>query len=329
MSLFFRFGWEIIQQLYYFRRYVLPFLKEHLLQSDATFSEKYVRRMGYYAQFVPAVSGANYAILLGRKMTHTERLAMTELAAAAPIFDDYFDEEDLNLKTLSNMIENPESFQAKNTLEKVLVQLLIRIKAKIPNFPFFMEVCQKVFAAQLASKQQQQGNLSYEEIRKITYDKGGYSTLLFKSVMAHEPIQGEHEAIYHFGGLVQLVDDIFDVYEDTKNGIQTLATKEKSIQKVTQDFEADVMTLCKMFQALSLRPAAVRQFLHLQLFFLTRTFVCLEQFEKLQAAAGGIFEPKNYPRKALICDMETWENLRKWGSYFQKWRKMLRQSNHL
>lgn len=325
IAILFRFGKEFLLQLYYFRQYVSPLLKQKLANTDDSFSQKYVRRMSYYAYFVPAVAAANYSILLNRKLSSTERITMTRLAAAAPIFDDYFDAEVLQYDRLSKMIAAPEAFVATSTLESILVDLLILIKQSVPNFSFFMKVCQSVFDAQIASKKQKNGQLHATEIRKITYDKGGYSTLLFKSVMAHEPIKGENEAIYHFGGLVQLVDDIFDMYEDAKENIQTLATMETQISSLTKAFTNDLLHLCTIFHSLGLAPKAVQQFLYLQLFFFTRTFVCLQQFGALQPT-NTPFLVKKFNRKSLICDMEKWKNIRLWIQYFQKFKKFAHQA---
>lgn len=316
----FRFGKEFLLQLYYFRRYVMPLLKEKLASADDSFSQKYVRRMGFYAYFVPVISSANFAVLMNRKLTKIERIAVTQLAAATPIFDDYFDAEVLQLDTLSTMIAHPETFEATTTIERVLVELLVSIKQKVPDFPFFMEICQKVFEAQVASKKQKSEQLSAAQIRKITYDKGGYSALLFQSVIGQRPAENELNAIYHLGGLAQLLDDIFDVYEDAQEQIQTLATTQTQVAQLTQTFESDLAYLCSAFHGLGLQPSIVRKFLHLQLFFFTITFVCLRQFQALQPTPDVPFNPKAFERKMLICDMEKISNMLLWVKYFWQYK---------
>ncbi len=274
--------------------------------------------MCYYARFVPAVSGASYAMLAGRKMSHDERLQMTKLSAAAPMFDDYFDDETLSEARLKVMITQPELFLPENTKEKVFVFLLREIKEKVKHFAFFNEVCLKVFEAQMQAKRQETGGLSTEEVKKITFDKGGYSTLLFKTIMEQPELQGENEAIYHFGGMVQWVDDVFDVYEDTKAGLQTLATPNVNIRRVGEEFEAELAEMTALFLKIPLPSAHIKRFVGLQMFFFSRAMVCFEQLAALQGSENEAFYPEKYERKALICDMEKWRNIRKWLKYFSK-----------
>jgi len=320
---FFRFGWEILLQEWYLRKYLLAPLQQYLTESDGSFSAKDIRRMKYYARFVPAVSGASYGVLLNRNLKQKERVAMLFLSAAAPMFDDYFDDISLKESDLREMIAKPETFHARNSREQMLIFLLQKTKQNISNVADFMQICYKVFDAQNEAKKQETGGLSWGEVRKITYDKGGYSTLLFLAVLEDFQMgkKAEEEAIYHFGGLVQLIDDMFDIYEDAKMGLQTLATMTQNMDEFRQEFEQDLQKLGELFYALPLPKANIKRFLDLQLFFFTRGCVCVEQLVALQLKTKKPFDCANFIRKDLICDMEKWENMRKWIGYFAYWRK--------
>lgn len=326
----FRFGWEIILQEIYLQKYLQKQLHHFLQKSDGTFSAKDIRRMKYYARFVPAVSGANYGVLLNRKLSENERISMLFLSAAAPMFDDYFDDNSLKEVDLREMISKPETFLARNSREEVLIFLLQNTKKRIKEIAVFMEICYKVFDAQTEAKKQEIGGLSKEEVKKITYDKGGYSTLLFLAVMDDFQAgkSAEEQAIYHFGGLVQMIDDVFDIYEDAQMGLQTLATMERDMADLRQDFELDLLKMGELFYALPLPKENIRRFLDLQLFFFTRGCVCMEQLVELQYSAKTFFFAKNYSRKELICDMEKGKNILKWMRYFAFWRKQFTQIYH-
>lgn len=322
IRIFFRFGWQILIQEYYIRRYLNPFLQRFSPENDGTFTPKDAQRMRYYARSAPTISGASYALLKGRKMAHSERLQMTKLSAAAPMFDDYFDEKNLSEARLKVMITQPEIFEPENTKEKVFVHLLRDIKAHVKHFEFFNTVCLQVFEAQMQAKRQETGGLSEEEVRKITFDKGGYSTLLFKTIMEQPDLPSENEAIYHFGGMVQWVDDVFDVYEDTQAGLQTLFTPEVNIRLAWQQFEHEIVIMKNLFFKIPLPQENIKRFWDLQMFFFSRTMVCFEQLSALQGENNDTFYPSKYERKPLICDMEKWENIRKWMHYFDKMRKV-------
>ena len=320
---FFRFGWEILLQEWYLRKYLLVSLQPYLSGSDGSLGAKDIRRMKYYARFVPAVSGASYSVLLNRNLSQKERVAMLFLSAAAPMFDDYFDDISLKESDLREMIAKPETFHARNSREQMLIFLLQKAKQNISNVVDFMQICYKVFDAQNEAKKQETGGLSWGEVRKITYDKGGYSTLLFLAVLEDFQMgkKAEEEAIYHFGGLVQLIDDMFDIYEDAKMGLQTLATMSQNMKEFSRAFEQDLEKLGELFYALPLPKRNIRRFLDLQLFFFTRGCVCVEQLVTLQRRNEQPFNAADFIRKDLICDMEKWENIRKWIGYFVHWRK--------
>lgn len=320
--LFFRFGKEILRQQRYIRLYLMPILRPILDEKKEEFGEKEVKRMRYYASFVPAVSGAAYALLLNRQMTKNERIRMTLLSAASPLFDDYFDNAEMNLDDLYRLIQQPETFNPQNNWENALHSIICILKPQIPDFQNFMQVCMQVFDAQKAAKQQENGQLTYDEVKKLTFDKGGYSTLLFQTLMEMPPIEGQNQAIYHFGGLVQWVDDIFDLYEDTQAHIQTLASMETDFGKHTVAFTADLQALCHLFRNLPLPASQIQAFLDLQLFFFTRTYVCLHQFHQLQLSENQTFSPTKYERKALICDMEKRKNIVFWIQRFFYYRQL-------
>ncbi len=327
LYIFFRFGWEILIQEYYIRRELLPNLREALRNTDGSFGTNDLKRMCYYARFVPAVSGAAYGILVNRGLTTKERRQMLMLSAAAPIFDDYFDDKKRLVHRLKQMIEQPFEYEPQDTKEIVFIQLLRKISTDVRDMTFFMDICRKVYDSQLEALKQENPETPEGELRKITMDKGGYSTLLFKTLMEYPSLSGDNEAIYHFGGMVQWVDDIFDVYDDTKDGIRTPASIATDIKVLREEFENGLKELYRLFIQLDLPLAQKLRFLDLQWFFFSRAFVCLEQLENLQNQHNHPFNPALFPRKALICDMEKWENIRKWLRYFYKWKEFIQSYN--
>lgn len=320
IGLFFRLGREILAQEWLIRTHFLPLLAAYLRDTDGSFTRADVRRMCYYIRMAPSLSGANYATLMNRRMTAAERLQMSRLSAAAPMFDDYFDRQDLSEAQLHEMIAHPEKHRPANTREAVFIHFIRTIKADIADFEAFYRVCTQLFDAQMRAKQQETGGLSRQVVHQLTFDKGGYSTLLFGCLMQHD--LPDH-AIYTFGGMVQWVDDVFDVYEDTQAGIQTLATPCPDISELWRAFDHELIETLRLFWLLDLPKRQIRRFLDVQLFFFTRTAVCFEQFAALQRQNQGIFSPERYPRKALICDMEKWENILKWWRYFRHYRHTL------
>jgi hypothetical protein len=278
--------------------------------------------MEYYARYAPTISGVGYALLAGRQLSKSERMLMTKLSSAAPLFDDYFDDDSLSPERLKLFITQPEKVKPGNTKEELFLKLLLEIKAEAKQYDYFNEVCLKVYESQMMAKEQQHGELAYDDLHKISFDKGGYSTLLFKSIMDEPSKPGENNAIWHFGGMVQWVDDMFDIYEDTINHIQTFATPKVDIKITRQNFLHDLQEMISLFKKLTFPSKRIWQFLDFQVFFFSRTMVCFEQLEKIQGDSEFL-EPGIFIRKALICDMEKWENILKWFRYYKKMRSTL------
>jgi len=61
-----------------------------------------------------------------------------------------------------------------------------------------------------------------DDLLKITYAKGGISGLALMYLMAPNMGEKEKRAVYEFGAVMQLIDDISDIQEDLKIGIRTL-----------------------------------------------------------------------------------------------------------
>lgn len=324
LAVMFRFGRELLLQELYIMRYLKPIMRKYLQKKEAVFTSENAKRMAYYARFVPAVSGANYAILGNRAMSHHERMQMLKLSASAAIFDDYFDDKRQSPAQLKAIMDNVDTYTPQNAKEGIFVQLLREVKSKVVHLESCTEIGYKVFDAQIAALAQEKGNLSPEKVRQITFDKGGYSTVMFTYLMDKPEDETAAAAVYHFGGMIQWVDDIFDLYEDNLDGLQTLVTSAKDMTQLRKDFEVGLVQLKDLFHKLDYLPKKnILKFLDLQLFFFTRALVCLEQFETLQYEKKQHFDANNFTRKQLICDMEKWSNIRKWFQYFRYWKKRL------
>lgn len=319
-----RFGRELIEQEYYIRRYLLPRLKAAKHHTDGSFTDKHIKRMGYYARFVPAVSGANYALLANRRMSHKERMQMLKLGAAAALFDDYFDDPTLSHLDLKCIMDTLADYVPRNARERIFVELLREVKSGVVFVDACMDIGYKVYAAQVEAEKQSEGGLSQAEIYRITFDKGGYSTVMFTYLMDKPEDEKAAAAVYHFGGMIQWVDDIFDLYEDQQDKLETLVTTATDMHQLREAYERDLYKLKDLFAALDYLPRRnILKFMDLQLFFFSRALVCLQQFQDLQNQHAIPFDAGSFTRKQLICDMEKWANIKLWFHYFRLWKKRL------
>ena len=205
-------------------------------------------------------------------------------------------------------------FRSGNTAsEKLFLHFYKTALSLAPDPSVMQEQLLTVFHAQLMSKQQKRGGLNYEVIKDITLRKGAESVLFYRTAFGHPMEKGEEKTLYALGGLMQLSNDIFDVYPDLQDNVDTLVTTTKHIHEL----RAFYLALLKIGQAAAYRSgypvANVKRFLDiLSIGIFSRCLVCLDQLERNEKRSGNEFKPHLYKRKDLVCDMDTARN--KWRS---------------
>ena len=289
-------------------------------RNDGTLDEEdFAKIRGYYGFGVPAIVGEGFCTLRGAKMTQTERLAATYQGALTGLYDDFFDKSGLADDEIKSMMADPGGYCPVSSLERLFVNFLEKVHENVDDKTSFNYYFKKVFDAQVKSKKQLQ-DLGWDEIKEITFDKGGYSLLFYRSVFQHELREGEEDAFFNIGGLMQLGNDIFDVHKDLQAGIRTLLTGTENIDEVRQEFRSRLEKSIFGIKKLDYRKKNINNHLNKFLLGISRCFVCLDQLEKLQNKTGGRFIPSAYSRQELICDMEKPLNLLKSMQYFTSYR---------
>ena len=291
-----------------------PLINNARKLNDGSLDEAACKKLtSYYGLAVPAVLGEAFCALRGRKMSATERLASTCQGATTGLFDDFFDRQHFTGEGLKQFIEDPTQARASNASQQLFLRLYTTGLQNMPNPKYTLSYVYRVYQAQVESKKQAAPGLSFEEIKAITLLKGGVSLLLYRTAFANPMDKAEEEMLYQLGGLMQLCNDIFDVYEDCQDGIFTLITTAKKISDIRVLF----LQLRKEGTDSAYRsnyPAAnVKKFLDIiSIGIFSRCMVCLDQLEAKEKLSDGFFTPRSYQRKDLVCDMDTAGN--KWRS---------------
>lgn len=305
---------HISHQKKFIKKNIGPLLAEAKNAADGSLDETdYKKITGYYGLAVPAVLGEAFCALHGTEMTKKERLASTCQGAMTGLGDDFFDKQRLSEQGVKDFIEKPEAFAGKSASEKLFLYFY---KSALTNAPQAVQMQQqiyKVFQAQLLSKQQDRPGLSYEVLKDITIRKGAESLLYYRTAFEHPVKPGEEKMLYCLGGLMQLSNDIFDVYKDYKNGVTTLITSATTIKELRFYYSAVLQMGVEAALRSGYPKNNVRKFLGLiSIGIFSRCYVCLDQLEKLEKKTEAVFHLNAYSRKDLICDMDTVAN--KWKS---------------
>jgi len=291
-----------------------PLINDATKLNDGSLDEEACKKMrSYYGLAVPAILGEAFCALRGQKMTATERLASTCQGATTGLFDDFFDKQHFDGEELKKFIEDPTQARGNNASQYLFLELYKTGLQNMPDKKWTLRYVYHVYQAQLETKKQAAPGLSFEEIKAITLLKGGVSLLLYRTAFAHPMDDAEENMLHKLGGLMQLSNDIFDVYEDCQEGIFTLITTAKKISEIRKLY----LELMKEGYAAAYQSHYPRENVKKFLDFISvgifsRSLVCLDQLERNERMSDNIFMPRSYQRKDLVCDMDTAKN--KWKS---------------
>lgn len=310
----------LLKSVFKQKRFIQNQLEKELLEfrktNDGSLTLADFRKIRYYyALGVPGILGESLAVLRGYSLTKKERLCLTFLGSTSGLLDDLFDDQSKEVQHLNNFILDPENLQPSNSNEALLVHLYSLGLSYATHPKDLKEQALIVYEAQERSLDQKTVNPD-QEINEITFSKGSTSFLFYRLCLEQLPEQAEMKMISHLGGLMQLGNDIFDVWEDFHSGTKTAANTCFSIQQLRRDFSADFKTFFQLADKTSYSKKQVKRFSNIISLALARVYVCLDQFEKLEISTNNKFKIERYSRKQLICDMQKPKNQLKATRYF-------------
>ncbi len=301
---------DVKRQKTFVNYHLHPEIEKARKNNDGTLDEEDFKKItSYYGFGVPAIVGEMFCTLRGQKMYEKERICNTYQGALTGLFDDFFDKTGISSRRILKMAEDPCSYSGKNSLEKLFTLFLCKVYQHVPDLEKFKEIAYKVLDDQKKSLDQKDSLFKNEELLALTIAKGGHSLLFYRSAFGNVFAEGEKEAIFELGGLMQFGNDIFDVYDDSRDKIDTLLTVSQDIEEVKKQFRDQyykaLQSADKMDYPLKNKKIFIRKFI----MGISRCWVCLDQLHKLQYKNDGKFEPVKFSRKELICDMEKADNI--------------------
>lgn len=312
---------DVWKQKSFIKKHVQPVLDTFKETNDGSIqTTDFTKIVKYYGFGTTAVLAENVATLRGKKLSFIERWASTCQGAITGLFDDFFDEKELPQTTLLQFIEQPESVTPSDKQEEMFLHFYLECLKGAHDKSLILDYFKKVNQNQVSSLRQTKTETGLDEIMQITCDKGGNSVLFYRSLLSPEMSQHEVEATYHMGALMQMANDIFDVYKDARAGIRTLITIGLSISEVRKLFSRQMDKAFGLYAHMPFPTKTKQKVLRKLSFGISRVFVALDQYEKLEEKTGGNFVPTKYGRKELICDMEKISNL--WHSlvYYARYK---------
>lgn len=302
---------RIYKEWKFINSFLVPLVNDACIKTGYQLNKEEKKKvLKYYPLLTICANADNYASLLNRSLSHSERQKITLMCAMATLCDDLLDEEGWLMDDLFIFLESLQFQRPLHRLsQKAMLILSLNesfLKLGIPE-RYWLQLKQ-AFIAQANSIKQNQPNLSIEETFFITKEKNGQTSLLVASLMDENWTDAQLKVIYQTGVTGQLMNDLFDTYKDLKDGIYTMISKVKTIAELKDIYKGEVTTLHRLIRQLN-QPLAVKNNIILRLTPINAFgMVALHRMAEIEQASSSPISWKDLPRKKLIFDMAFWSN---------------------
>jgi hypothetical protein len=306
-ALLFRLLKNLQQQKKFMQQHILPLLDDAKKNNDGSLDgEDFKKITHYYGLAVPAILGEAFCQLRGNAMTDKERIASTCQGAITGLGDDFFDKNRMGEAELKSFLERPQDFNGKTSAEKLFLHFYKTVLTNTDNPQQVQRRLYDVYFAQVKSKLQSKNLADKEAIKNITVAKGGTSLVFYRSVFSNTLNIDEEKMLYQLGGVMQIGNDIFDVYKDVQSGVNTLVSTAENIEPVRILFKQLMNQGYGLAFACGYKKSNVKKFIGIiSLGIFSRCLVCLDHLEKTEVLLDNKFIPSLCSRQQLICDMDT------------------------
>jgi hypothetical protein len=254
----------------------------------------------------------------GFALNPTELKKFVWLSSCAPVFDDFF-EHSYDYDHIKNLLLHPVLSNARNSKEDLAVWFFSKILENNTDSQQLQDTALELFDAQIRSKNQENAAIVYEDLIKISKDKGGFSGLMYAHLLDYRKTDGFKQYAFQLGAYGQLMDDVFDLFDDAKNGIYTFANRSKdvkSIRNVVSDHEKTVEMLIVAASLPENRKIRIKRVLGIFGAVIETALQHYEHIEKEHKIPPC--ESQGTERKLWIVDMEKISTIRKMFSIAMK-----------
>ncbi|KAB2808039.1 class 1 isoprenoid biosynthesis enzyme [Phaeocystidibacter luteus] len=285
-------------------RRILAELDDLLAKHDQSLSTDHRKRIRNYIIGI-SVTSEWFNQLHGRKLTREEENYALWLGAFTPLADDTMDSTG---RSFESVVEDTSGSTAESICIRYLYENLQVLIAKSPTFAREFKVAHE--AQNESLKQLEDAELSVDEIRAISFKKGGHYTTLYRSIILEEPVAGEFEAIHPLGCHMQLLNDTVDLYKDSHEGVKTLMTSTCDIYFMEREFETLEEEFFRRLQVVDYPVKRRNRFYLSAQLIMTRSRIAVDFYKDVQGQKDRI-DVGEFDRKSLIVDMELPLNLLK------------------
>ena len=295
-----------------FYKETISLLNSKLKKDNQRLDKAQEKRLFTYSIVGVVMFNSALKTLTGKKLDKRQQEISQSFTALTAIFDDLVDEFNYSGEEIKEVCQKRVQYP-DNVWEQMTIALIEKIEG-LNKRTIWHPLAEKIVDYQILSKGQENGTLEENLLREIIYHKGGMSIQLnHDTVLDGNVNRLESEGFFGLGVIIQLTNDIYDIFKDRNNHTQTLVTDCKDIRVLRNEYNTMVEKTFAIFWQLPYPKKNIHNFLLQMMVIVSRGWVALDHLEEAQKTTQNIFSPKEYSRKQLITDMAKFRNI--WRSF--------------
>ena len=284
-------------------------LKKIELQFNGEFEPSTFKKIKKFQGIQQYIINDSFAKFENRTTNTNERENNKLYFVLASLYDDLMDEDIVSKEVLNQMFLNPAHAKPKSFNEAVLIDTHLKLLSRVYNKEAYQRVLNNIHQAQIDSLEQLKSDISLDRILSITERKGGYSLLMCRHYIEMSNNENIDNCWYQLGGMIQMTNDLYDIYKDTMAGIYTFANTQNEFEKIRDQYISQVHKYNQSIEKLEYDDSKKLKFQIKLSLIPALGYVALENLKQLQGKADNLKPFKEYARKDLIVDMEKIKNI--------------------
>lgn len=277
---------------------------QHQGKFDPSAIKKAARFQGVQQVFINDA----FVQLINRNTNTFERTSNKLYFILTGLYDDIIDQQILDEKSLNQLFEDPSTAKTDLFETKVLVDVHLSLLKRVQNIADYTSTLANIHQAQKDSLQQINSTINKDALLDITLRKGGYSLLMCRQYIDLPSSKELDICWYHLGGIIQITNDLFDIYKDLQEGIKTIPNSVKNVNEIQNVYEQLVNNFIISLQHLPFEKRKI-DVLKIKLSPIPAFgYLAIHNLIKLQDQQEELPNLTTVPRKSLIIDMEKTAN---------------------
>lgn len=317
----------LYKELEFQKKYINDTVKPYLISLEEKYKGSFTpyqrsKIFNSYCLYVPIIVSLSINKLIGQSFPLQHRKSSTMMGLLTPLYDDLFDELNLDTKEIQQLTINPNEYQTDIFLPKVVKEIGMDLINVAADKNAYLKASEEVLQIQVDTMQQFNPNTSSAILEKITWNKAMISFVYYYSHPFGNPSEEMKQALYEVGGLQQFCNDLFDMYKDCKTNNYTLANTCKDFTELKKFFFAKNKVMFQKVMALPYPKKDKAYFLLRMLSIISSGLVAIDYMIKLENKRGKNIDWFKVERKDLIIDMAKPWNLLLWLLSFRQLIKL-------